>query len=568
MGYVLTFDMETHDPAISQKRGAGWVYADFEVLGTAYKIDGQEPQFTTNNDELKEVVKNARTLIAHNAQYDLGCLTRLGIPFNDKLLIDTAILAKLFDNTMMRYNLDVLSADFLGERKDYALLEEAAAGLGIKKYMSNMRELFRAAPDVVIRYAKKDVELTYKLSQWFKGQLYTEALQLLPMYSDLLKMLTAARAKGVRIDLERAARSADALNALQDQYTEEFYQYCPGVNLESTKQLSAAFRELGLQPGVSDKGGDSVDSKWRSTQDHPAIAALDKAKKYQKLRREFVDGIIERSENGRLYPEINILGAIETGRFSSSNPNIQQIPKRDELATELIRSIFIPEDGETWYSLDFSSQEPRLQVHYAYLAQCSGSALLRQSFLTNPQHDLHQQVADLAHVDRKTAKTINLGISYGMGVKKLAAALKLDETSARRLIKQYNELTPYLNQLNKAVQDAGMKKGYIKTLLGRRLAMDFEKPYKALNKLIQGSAADQTMMAMVQAYREGLSIGFSVHDELVLSSATPLDAIRLKRIMESVIPLSVPAHTDIMEGSSWGDQKPLDISQYIIPGEE
>jgi DNA polymerase I-like protein with 3'-5' exonuclease and polymerase domains len=557
MGYVLTFDMETHDPAISQKRGAGWVYSDFEVLGTAYKIDGQEPQFTANTNELKEVVKNARTLIAHNAQYDLGCLTRLGIPFNDKLLIDTAILAKLFDNTMMRYNLDVLSADFLGERKDYALLEEVAAGLGIKKYMSNMRELFRAAPDVVIRYAKKDVELTYKLSQWFKEQLYPEALQLLPMYSDLLKMLTSARAKGVRIDLDRAARSADALNALQEQYTEEFYQYCPGVNLESTKQLSAAFRELGLQPGVSDKGGDSVDSKWRSTQDHPAIAALDKAKKYQKLRREFVDGIIERSENGRLYPEINILGAIETGRFSSSNPNIQQIPKRDELATELIRSIFIPEDGETWYSLDFSSQEPRLQVHYAYLAQCSGSALLRQSFLTNPQHDLHQQVADLAHVDRKTAKTINLGISYGMGVKKLAAALKLDETSARRLIKQYNELTPYLNQLNKAVQDAGMKKGYIKTLLGRRLAMDFEKPYKALNKLIQGSAADQTMMAMVQAYREGLSIGFSVHDELNLSAPSPKDARRLKEIMETIAPLEVPCYTEITSGPSWGSLSPL-----------
>ena len=332
----------------------------------------------------------------------------------------------------------------------------------------------------------------------------------------------------------------------------EFETYCGEINIESTKQLATAFRALGLTPGTSAKGGESVDSAWRSAQTHPAVVALEKAKKYQKLRREFVDGIVERSENGRIYPEINIMGAAETGRFSGSSPNIQQIPKRDESAS-LVTKIFKPEDGHSWYSLDFSSQEPRLQVHYAYLASCSGADVLREAFLNNPTHDLHQQVADLAGIDRKTAKTINLGISYGMGKAKLGATLKLEEDEAKSLMNKYNKLTPYLSQLNKAVQASGTSKGYIKTLLGRRLKMDHLKPYKALNKLIQGSAADQTAMALVQAYREGLLVLFSVHDSVELSSANPNDAYRLKEIMETVANLTVPCYTEILTGHSWGD---------------
>lgn len=556
-GYVLTLDFETHDPNISLKKGAGWVFADFQVLGASYKIGDAPALFTADMEHLAEVVKKAKAIIFHNAQYDVGCLHRLGIDYKDKTLIDTLILAKLFDNTLLSYSLDNLSFDFLGERKDYAALEEAASKLGIRKYMSAMKDMFEAFPDLVARYANQDVELTYKLSQWFKKHLYQDALNLIPFYSDLIKALVLWRSLGVRIDEAQAERSSTILSALHDEHMAIFEGYCPGVNIESTKQLSEAFRSLGLVPGTSAKGGDSVDSKWRSLQDHPAVTALESAKKYQKLRREFVDGLLSRAENGRVYPEINIMGAAETGRFSSSNPNIQQVPKRDEVATELIRRLFIPESGESWYSLDFSSQEPRLQVHYAYITQCEGASTLREAFLTNSQHDLHQQVADLAGIDRRTAKTINLGISYGMGVKKLAIALKLSEEESKSLIRKYNTLTPYLHQLNKAVQQSGISKGYVKTILGRRLAMDLEKPYKALNKLIQGSAADQTAMAMVMAYREGIRISFSVHDELNISASNDKDALRLKEIMETSIDMRVPCFTEILRGSSWGTLSPL-----------
>lgn len=552
MSYVLTLDFETRDPSIGLGRGAGWVYRDFDILGMAYQIEDGPTHWTSNTQEIKDLVHGSRTLVAHNAQYDLGCLSRLGILFNDKLCVDTLILAKLYDNTGFRYSLDRLAADFLGDRKDYSSLELAAAEVGVKKPRAHIAELYKHRPDLVIKYAKQDVSLTYRLLQWFKAEMYEDMKALIPFYSDLLKALVKWRSSGVRIDLAQAEKSSAALSALEQDARPAFTRYCGDINIESTEQLAEALTALGLVVGVSAKGGPSVDAAWRATQTHPAVEALSDAKRYKKLRREFVDGLWDRAENGKIYPEINILGATETGRMSSSNPNIQQIPKRDELATSLIRSLFVGEPGEKVYSLDFSSQEPRLQVHYAYLAKSPGASLLREAFLSNPQHDLHQQVADLAQIDRKTAKTINLGISYGMGIAKLATTLKLNEKEASKLLSQYKTLTPYLAHLSKAVQAAGTRKGYIRTLLGRHLVMDMEKPYKALNKLIQGSAADQTSMAMVQAYREGIDIKFAVHDELVLTTTDPSKAQRLKEIMETVAPLTVPSYVGISEGDSWG----------------
>lgn len=551
MSYVLTLDFETRDPSISNGRGAGWPFKDFEVIGAAYQVNEGEPVWTTNMQEIKEVVSNGSTIIAHNAQYDCGCLSRLGISFDHMVVVDTIILAKLFDNRLRSYSLDDLSLDFLGESKDYAVLEEAAAELGISKPMSKIYELFTARPDVVAQYAKQDVRLAYKLSQWFKKELYQEGLDLIPFYSDLIKALVKWRGKGVHIDLSQVEKSSSALHTLETEAKEEFEKYCRDVAISSTKQLSEAFQNLGLVVGTSKSGGPSVDAAWRKTQNHPAIDALSRAKLYEKLRRDFVDALVERSEDGKIYPNLNILGAVETGRFTSTSPNIQQIPKRDPISTSLIRSLIRgPKDYYT-YSLDFSSQEPRLQVHYAYLAQCEGADILRQSFIDNPKHDLHQQVADMAGIDRKTAKTINLGISYGMGIGKLAVTLKLSEEKARELVGRYRKMAPYLHMLNKKVQESGTAKGYIKTLLGRRLKMDNNKPYTALNKLIQGSAADQTTMAMVEAYRQGIDIMFSVHDELVMTAKTDEDALRLKHIMENVGNLTVPSVIDIVKGDSW-----------------
>lgn len=637
MGCTLTFDFETRDPNIRLKKGAGWVYKDFDVLGVAYKLDANPSQFTTDMGTFRDIVGRSQIIIAHNAQYDVGCLNRLDIPYADKTIIDTTILAKLYDNTIQSYSLDSLSTSFFGENKDYASLLSAYAALKTEEHteilaskpgnrifdvegkrylaikvpamasledvrlgfqraqqnpkdksvpftsvfdldgllsqykdtvlrktstsnaMSHIADIFKRFPDIVAKYAKKDVDLTYQLYMFFKENLYDEGLALIDFYSDLIKALVKWRRKGVKLDMDQVALSREALQLCEKEAIDHFRKVA-GVetcNFNSTAEMAEIFTRLGIQVGTSKTGEPSVCKEWRELQTHPMVACFSDIKTYSKLRRDFIDGLATKMENGRIYPEINILGADETGRFSSTNPNIQQIPKRSPNAKSLIRGIFSSEPGEHWYSLDFSSQEPRLQVHYAFLAGCSGADVLRDAFHKNPTYDLHQKVADMASIDRKTAKTINLGISYGMGVARLASSLKIDKAEASALRKQYNKASPYLHQLNNAVKKSGLSKGYIRTVLGRRLRMDYDLPYKSLNKLIQGSAADQTAMAMVMAYREGLDISFSVHDELNFSSKSPKDALRLKEIMETCIALSVPSYTEIMTGPSWGSLTPL-----------
>lgn len=553
---TLTIDFETIDPYISRKMGGGWVFPDgFKILGAAYKSDDGPAEFTEDMDRVKYLVSSHGRLICHNAQYDVGILHRIGADYRSKELVDTMVLAKLYNNSMSSYSLEDLGPSFTGIKKDVSSIIQLGEKLGLKKPMAHMDKMWEADKEVVISYAKKDVEVTQALYSKLMELLYSGALELIPFYSDLIKALVISRARGVRINEEQLEKSRTALGAMYQKSFEAFEAYCPNVNINSTKQLAEAFTSLGLTVGVSEKGGPSVNSEWQKTQTHPAVVALREAKKFEKLSRDFVEGVEERMVGGRIHPEINILGASETGRFSASNPNIQQIPARDEIAAALIRSLFLPNEGERWASLDFSSQEPRLQVHYAFLTDCAGGKELRAAFQNDPNLDLHGRVAKLADIERKQAKTINLGISYGMGRAKLARSLGLDEEEASALLRKYNKLSPFLKQLSKAIQASGEAKGFIRTILGRRLVMDMDKPYKAINKLIQGSAADQTSMAIVQCYKEGIDILFSVHDEINLSIKDPATALRVKEIMETCTPLSVPSVAELKIGTHWGECK-------------
>lgn len=544
---VLTFDFETRDPSIALKRGAGWVYRDFDILGVAYKTDRDPAEFTTDMAVLQGLIDKASTLVCHNATYDIGCLRRLGIDYETKTIVDTQILAKLYDNTRQKYSLNDLSEDYLGQKKDHAALLEVFPNMSIKKIMSNMREVFAICPEVVARYARMDVELTRLLYDKFMGLLYEDAVALIPTYSDLVKAMVLWRSRGVRFCRNRAEEVRTILLDVETISEAKLYEMCGEINLNSPKQVKEAFLKLGIQVD------ETTDAAWRKTQDHPAVLLLSEVKNVRKLRRDFIDGILEREEGGLIYPEMNILGAVETGRFTSSNPNIQQIPKRDGDYAKMVRSVFLPYDGCEWASLDFSAQEPRLQVGYASVARCMGADVILQSFLENPRLDLHQRVADLAQITRTAAKTIGLGISYGMGRGKLALSLGLGDKEAKELLAKYNKMVPYLKDLDKKVQASGLAKGYVKTLSGRRLAVEKEFIYKSLNKLIQGSAADQTTKCLVEAYRQGLPVMFSVHDSIELSVSSVEQIQAMRDIMQKDVGLNVPFIADISHGKNWGE---------------
>lgn len=267
---------------------------------------------------------------------------------------------------------------------------------------------------------------------------------------------------------------------------------------------------------------------------------------------------------------------------SCSNPNLQQIPARDPLIGPMIRGLFLPEEGMQWGAFDYSSQEPRLVAHYAYLLELPGAEAFHTAYQKDPNTDFHQIAADLVGVDRKKAKNINLGLFYGMGKGKLADQLGLPMTEANELFAQYHAAVPFVRRLSEHCMSRAEQKGVIRTLLGRKCHFNKWEPrryqggppkshsdalaeygpeikraftYKALNKLIQGSAADQTKKAMLELFRAGILPMLQLHDELDVSITSKEEGEKVMEIMETCVQLSVPSVVDMDIGPSWGEAK-------------
>ena len=599
---LLTIDFETHDPYIDRGVGSGWVYginvptSDFEVLGAAYRTHEGELGYETDMEKVKALVDDHDCLIMHNAQYDLGCLHVIGSNVRDKPVFDTEVMSRLFNSSLMSHSLDNVAKKYLGwgkkddalsncvwnnglypwlkrELKDKERSEKAGEtyererpdeGKLVKFAKKNMKIIQEADLEAMAEYAIGDIEPTYKLYDYFKKHKLDMGLAF--KYSMLAHICLDYRMRGVRIDCDKARDVHNQLLPIIAQKVREVYEIAgEEFNINSSKDMPRVFDKLKIRyPKNPNTGNPSITTPWMDKQSHPICVAIVEARKAMKIDRDFIQKMLEMQEftcptangTGRIYPELNLLRA-RTGRFSCTNPNIQQIPSRDPVYGPMCRSIFIPEKGDSWYSLDFSNQEGRLQVHYANRIGAEGGASLAYEFNKNPNLDMHQMVADMVGISRREAKAVNLGLSYGMGIPKLAKALSVSEEQARVIKDNYNLLAPFLDQLNKKCQTAMKQKGYIKTLGGRHSHIDppiggntFE--YKALNKLIQGSAADQAIECMILAYKEGLPILFPVHDQFCLSG-TLEQCLKLKDIMENAIPLDIPTVVDHNENTaqSW-----------------
>jgi len=308
-----------------------------------------------------------------------------------------------------------------------------------------------------------------------------------------------------------------------------------------------------------------------------------KAREINKAHTTFIDSILRYQHKGRIHAEINQLrnagGGTVTGRFSYQNPNLQQIPARNKDLGPKIRSLFIPEDGCKWGCFDYSQQEPRLVVHYAALYKLPSVYDVVDAYETDPNSDFHQTVADMADIPRSQAKTINLGLFYGMGKTKLQAELGVTKDKAADLFNTYHAKVPFVKQLMEKASNRAQDRGQIRTLLGRLCRFHLWEPnqfgmhkamthedalrehgpgikraytYKALNKLIQGSAADMTKKSMLELYKEGIIPHIQIHDELDLSIETDAQAKKIIEIMENAVTLEVPNKVDYEFGKNWG----------------
>lgn len=606
MTRILTIDFETHDPYIERKLGAGWVYgvnvesSDFEVLGAAVRTHEGEVYYETNMERVNILVDSHDVLIMHNASYDLGCLHFIGSNCRNKHLFDTEVMSRLYNSSLLSHSLDNVAKKYLGIGKDEKALTDAvwkhnlypwlkreendrlkAEKKGeeytrvrpeesklVKWAKKNMKAIQEADLEAMTAYAKADAEPTYELFKFFRENGLD--MKTAKRYSMLAHVCVDYRQRGVRIDLDKAREVHMDLIPIIAQKHEKVYEIAgEEFNINSAKDMPRIFDKLKIKyPTSPNTGNPTITTPWMEKQTHELCKAIIEARQVLKIDRDFITKIIDMQEftcpgadrYGRVYPELNLLRA-RTGRFSCTSPNIQQIPSRDPELGALCRSIFVPEEGDKWFSLDFSNQEGRLQVHYAYKLGCEGAAELKMEFDANPNLDMHQKVANLVGIERTPAKVINLGISYGMGIGKLAKALGLREGQAKVIRDKYNDLAPFLEQLNNKCKETLEEKGYIRTIGGRRSALDppsfqdgkkrtFE--YKALNKLIQGSAADQTIEAMIWAYKEGIPVTFPVHDQLCMSG-TREQAERLQYIMEHAIELDIPSvcDVDLEGGDSW-----------------
>jgi len=591
----IAIDLETRDDAITNKLGAGWATGQGEVIGFAVAVEGWQAYYPFNhlgggNMIYEQVIKYMHdvcalpaTKIFHNAQYDVGWLRQMGIKVNGEI-IDTMIAAAIIDENRWSYSLNNVARDYLGEIKAETDLIEAAKDHGVDP----KAEMWKLPSEHVGFYAEQDARLTYLLWQRFKHEIKTQSLETVwELECKLLPNLIKMRERGIRVDVEKAeSLRNDFINQEKTKLLEIKQLIGTDIDIWAARQIGHAFDKLKIPYPRTEKTGEpSFTQNWLHNSEHRISKLIVQAREINKFHNTFLQGILKYEHKGRIHAEINQLrsdnGGTVSGRLSMSNPNLQQLPARNKEFGPKIRGLFLPEEDHKWGSFDYSQQEPRMVVHYAASIGdgYEGSQELVAAY-ENASADFHQTVADLCGIERTQAKTIGLGLMYGMGKNKLAASLGLSKEDADVLISKYNRKVPFVKLLSDRCMKKANDDGVIRTKKGRKCRFDkwetkdwglhmadteenirakYGKDnmkraytYKALNRLIQGSAADQTKQAIVSCAEAGYLPILQIHDELCFNIKDEQQAKEIKTIMENCMEFKVPSVVDVSIGDDFG----------------
>ena len=574
--------------------GSGAVVGRGKVVGIAVATDGYSGYFPFdhkgggNLEKVKviqwftDVCKSNADKIFHNAMYDVCWIRSMGIKVNGRIF-DTMIAASLVNENRFRFDLNSLGWDYVGRGKNETELRAAANEWGIDP----KSDMWMLPAMYVGSYAERDAELTLDLWKVMQKEIIDQDLEsIFNLETDLFPCLVDMKFKGVRVDVENAHKLKQKLSEEEKQLLQEVKKETQlDCQIWAARSIAKVFDKLGLEYERTLKTkAPSFTKNFLSAHSHPLVQKIAKAREINKAHTTFIDTIIRYEHKGRIHADINQIrsdqGGTVTGRFSYSNPNLQQIPARNKDLGPLIRSLFVPEEGCEWGCFDYSQQEPRLVVHYASLDQDTSVFGVKDAYL-NSDADFHTTVSKMADIPRDQAKTINLGLFYGMGKAKLQAELGVSKDKAEDLFAIYHQRVPFVKTLMKSVSNRAQQRGQIRTLLGRlcrfhlwepnrfgiNKALPFEQAvqehgqgnirraytYKALNKLIQGSAADMTKKSMLDLYKEGIIAHIQIHDELDLSVESPEQAKKVVEIMEQSVKLDVPNKVDYESGKNWGD---------------
>jgi len=685
---TVAIDIETYDPNLKTK-GSGAIKGNGFITGVAVATGKDTVYFplhhsdvVKSDDEKKEfwdqmnkkLLQNDKiTKVFHNAMYDVCWLQSVTVT-GKKLkgrIVDTMVAASVIDENRFKYSLDALSKDYLDDRKYKHDLETLVLqdSHGVKKNaISNMHEV---PSNIAKEYAKQDVNLTLRLWELFDKKLdevlYIKKIKdengkvqeekktcrkIFELETRLFPCLVEMKEKGVKIDTQKLKSLGEKLRFRRDNLLNIVKKHTKiTLQLWSANSIKDLLhnQKITNYEKTPKSGMPKLPKDYLKTHSNRFLRMVSKAREADKAVNTFIEGLRGYLHNGRIHADINQIrsdkGGTVTGRFSMSNPNLQQIPAKGYIGKKM-RELFIPEDGHEWGSFDYSQQEPRIVVHYAIKHNLSKTKELGGKFKKD-KADFHRIVAEMANIPREQAKTINLGLFYGMGKGKLQQELNLDKAQAKKLFDTYHEKVPFVKELsdnliyfakdNKLVftledrfcrfdkyesvnkrwnnklrkfeewdsefEEEKQKDGTIKykgnwisprlmsredawskfkLLYNSKVKSKKENPkspgkyeeltekerqfwftqyfvpaftYKALNRLVQGSAADMTKKAMVLLYEQGIVPHIQIHDELCLSIDSEKKASIIKETMEKAIILLIPNKVSYKKGKNWGTIK-------------
>lgn len=578
---VLAIDIETKEEKDLSKFGPGshrhyLEGEDSYILGVSIS-DSKDDFYFPASKELFDWLRSIQEdhlWVFHNGIYDMSWLRYEG--FRPLRLADTVGLVKLLaEDRQPRkgfpkpYSLDACGHDYLklGKKKDG--LEEWCKENGFRG--DPRIHLWRMPFELVSEYAKMDTRVTYNLYRKLLPQINIQNLGTIwEIETQLLPILVENHHKGLRIDESRREEASIKLGA-EIRALEDWLWKKAGkqFNTGSGKQKKEIFDALGIEykinpptekmkaegkPGnPSFKGEDLLPFGVEPDMEYfPHVLVIHN--KLEKLKRDFVDRLQDFMVEGRIHPTINPYGT-KTGRPSANTPNIFQIPKRGR-GKEICRVLFLPEEGEEWASMDYASEEYRVFAHYAV---GRGSDEYRHKYNTEDKYDMHIENGKLAGVNRNKAKTIGLGVLFGMGANKMAANLGEGTEKGLKIVRRFHEVNPAFKATSKLVESRAKSRGWIHTILGRRRRLDRNSAYRGLNFLTQGNSADLAKLTIVEANKRGLwdrmNFLLFLYDEYDISiKKENLKYLKeFKEIAETGLPLRVKMHLDVEVGKNWGE---------------
>jgi DNA polymerase-1 len=573
---IVAIDIETKEELDISKFGSGAHrhYLDGEdscILGIAVSV-GQEDFYFPFCPQLSQwlcSIQDDNLFVMHNSFYDMSWLWYEG--FRPKKAADTMGLVRMLHEDRMRYSLDSCAKDLLGVRKAEGELDQWCQANGYRG--KAQRYLHLMPEDLVAKYAKMDTRITLDLYNKLIPEISKQELDYIwDVECRLLPILWKVNHRGIRIDELWRQEASQMLGKEVDELKTWLYEKAGGeFNVNSSKQKKVIFDNLNLPYSFTDKGNPSFKSEEMLPYGvEPDMGYLPHVlvvhNKLEKLKRDFVDRLSDFMVQGRIHPTMNPYGT-KTGRPSSNTPNVFQIPKKGR-GKEICRKLFLPEEGEVWVSCDVASEEFRFFAHYA---RGRGSDKYREKYNTISGYDMHIDNAKLAGCDRPKAKTIGLGVMFGMGANKMAANLGVGEQKGLRIVNKFHQVNPSFKETSRAVQRVATTRGYIKTIAGRRRRFPRgEGAYKGLNFLTQGNSADYAKIIIVEldkrgVFDKGVSLLLYLYDEWDFSVSPDKrhELAPLFELANTALPLKVKMEIGFEVGTSWGTIKEEEFKNEI-----